>query len=340
MEGIMGRVDLLEKELNYFVSLFGSAGALSGVAIAILAVFVAIYSTYMTQAHRRGRRKLRNAEDRANLAVNSLEKKLADLDQRVEQSLQETNSHIKSILRATRDEMTGEIYYNESRFAEALEAFRRSNQLDPSDGKSLYYIGRCLTNLNLLREAHLHFEGGLQRLGDNPYLLRGLALVHRFNDRAMARDLYNRALQTKDVSLELRVKILNELGLVYRDDSDLLRAKACHEEADRIIRDGTLTIYFLGIIDLLMGAENRGKELLLLAKLKSERDVQQLLLKSLWGDIIFWSWAVSEDKKMQARQCYRRIQAAADRSEYLRATIYANVGSVAQALRVNQSEFQ
>ena len=131
-------------------------------------------------------------------------------------------------------------------------------------------------------------------------------------------------------NLTLSLKIENERGLISRDQKKYDDAKRYHLMARTKARNDTLTLYFLGLAELLTENEGAGTELIKRAATASPDDVAAQTLKPLWGDVIQWTHLALESGGKETKEgklLWSRIDANI-RSPYMRQTILAHVDCV------------
>jgi tetratricopeptide (TPR) repeat protein len=348
---LMQRIVETNDRLNYFVSLFSSWGTFAAIAITIFIAIITVALALVTISGVTFWRDVRRTHAQSAVllegnrnTLDALSKRSDDNDKQFSVQLEDVKKQLAIFqgelteklelkVRFLRQFITGELSYRSGDFSGALESFSAARGSEPTNLENLLYVARCHTYLDQRDEAIRILKALEAEYPSNPDPVRGLGLAFRFMDSIKSLEYLERALSlATSHPADLRAKIKNEQGLVFRDTRNFIRARECHTMARSIIGNAhVVTNYFLGIAEILNNHHDAGARLIEHTAFSASELLNSQKIRPIWAHIIIWSDAFISTREEERKRAWNAISGEVV-SPYMRLTIRSHMDCLSEAL--------
>jgi Flp pilus assembly protein TadD len=260
----------------------------SGFVLAGFSFLLTVFTAFVLLAGLFGLREIRSirkAGEKVSHRSTDILNNANDLLAQLKEQIDTIDERMTSMVEVSYLFNQGELAYRAGEYAKAVDFLGRAATLDPRNARVLYRLGRALTNLGDDVAAPERFKE-MQALGIYPGdAERGLALVYRYSDPGRA---LRYAEEAVDLAPDNR-RNHNCLGLLLRDNGDIVNAIRAHQRAADLDGDDVVTPFFLALLHAHQGATERAMRECRTAVYRLEQQEERSPIKSLWADVILWS---------------------------------------------------
>lgn len=244
----------------------------------------------------------------------------------LEARLKELEDDFARRLRYTRSYLAGELARDRLELKLAVRHLKSALAEYPGNKDCLIALGRTYTYMDEIPQASEIFSQLLEIYPDDPAVLRASALNCRFSTPNEAVDLLDKAFEHVQDSF-LRVRILNEKGLLFRDLGRFNEALQCHLQARESGTDEPFAEYFLGICYWVLEREAEARKCLSSSQRMAGISAEIGAIKQIWAQVIRWSCEYVTEAYDAAARTYSQIETALV-TPYMRNTILSHVECV------------
>jgi tetratricopeptide (TPR) repeat protein len=260
----------------------------SGFVLAGFSFLLTVFTAFVLLAGLFGLRELRNIRKAGQEVGEETKKILNDANTfllRLQNEVASIDGRMNSLVEVSYLFNQGELAYRAGEYLRAVDYLGRAILLDPKNARVLYRLGRAMTNAGDDAAAPERFKE-MKLLGEHsgdPE--RGLAWVYRYTNPGQALRHAEKASSVDPVNHQN----WNCLGILQRDDGDILTSLKSHERAADLEPKSVVTPFFLSLLRARQGSEERARSDCSAAVYQLRAQEQRSPVKSIWADLILWA---------------------------------------------------